>query len=31
MYVIDANRVLAGKPVSTRKTEAYGCLVKYGN
>ena len=22
---------LAGKPVSTPKTEAYGCSIKYGN
>ena len=31
-YVAAAlDEVLAGKPVSTPKTEAYGCSVKYGN
>jgi peroxiredoxin len=31
-YVTAAlDEILAGKPVSTPKTEAYGCSVKYGN
>jgi peroxiredoxin len=31
-YVATAlDEILAGKPVSTSKTEAYGCSVKYGN
>ncbi|MFZ4773990.1 MAG: thioredoxin family protein [Terrimicrobiaceae bacterium] len=31
-YVVTAlDEVLAGKPVSTPKTEAYGCSVKYAN